>query len=79
MHECIDKAEKLNEISGYLDKLNRAFISIREKTEDTNINIICTSSIATIQKALLINFKLYKDEKDDILKLQEWADKESKQ
>ena len=44
-----------------------------------NINIICTSSIATIQKALLVNFKLYKDEKDDILKLQEWAEKESKQ
>ena len=40
MHECIDKAEKLNEISGYLDKLNRAFISIREKTDDININII---------------------------------------
>jgi len=78
MHECIDKAEKLNEISGYLDKLNRALISIREKTEDTNINIICTSSIATIQKALLVNYKLYKDEKDAIVELQKWSDKESK-
>ena len=53
MHECIDKEKRLDEISGMLDKLNKSFIDIRGRTEDNEINIICTSSIQTIQKALI--------------------------
>jgi len=77
MHECIDKEKKLDEISGILDKLNKSFIQIRERTEDNDINIICTSSIQTIQKALLITYKLWKDEKDATLELQKYAKEES--
>ena len=77
MHECIEKEKKLNEISGILDKLNKSFIQIRERTEDNDINIICTSSIQTIQKALLTTYKLWKDEKDAIIELQKYAKEES--
>jgi len=74
MHECIHKEEELQKITKILEKLNNSFIRIRKRHDrDITTNIECTSAIQEIQKALLINYKLWKEEKESVEELKKYA------
>ena len=74
MHECIHKEEELQKITKILEKLNKSFVRIRERNvQDITTNIECTSAIQEIQKALLINYKLWKEEKESVEELKKYA------
>jgi len=80
MHDCIYKEEELKKVTEILVKLNKSFASIREaNNRDLTTNIKCTASIQEIQKALLITYKLWKEEKDATMELEKYVKRESKQ